>query len=144
MIFTAVIDAFIFVFGALVAHAVGLKDESHKPYWVPFLAGCAAVGNGTLLVHCTRQPPAALGSYNVFVLVFSPLVLSGAALWATMITWRVCIDEGCKDMQGFYVIVTVSKAFQGLTLHNTGLALKLENDANAAAANHANILAAVQ
>lgn len=84
-------------------------------------------------------------SYNIRVLVFSPLVLSGAALWATIITWSIDNGNGCKDMQGFYVIVTVLKAFQGLIskcnyAHNTGLAMKIEV---AAITNHATNLAAI-
>ncbi len=68
----------------------------------------------TACANCVLICRVVFYSYNIRVLVFSPLVLSGAALWATIITWSIYNGDGCKDMQGFYVIVTVSKAFQGL------------------------------
>ena len=132
LVLTAVGDGVIGGFGVAIAMR---SSDSPKPYWVPFLAFFAMFGSFTLAAYCFCQWWTGNTfdkgiSYNVWVSVFSPLVLCAAALWATVDTWN-CIRRvtGC-NMQGFYIIVTVSKAFQGLTLRNTGQAVKVATPAS--------------
>ncbi|KAK9840962.1 hypothetical protein WJX81_002669 [Elliptochloris bilobata] len=104
--------------------------------WVPSLALATAIGTLLLLCYCVKESASINQgiSFNTWMGVLNPLVLSAAALWAAVASFQHVIDSGQRDcssvpaclssqnsyLQGLNTIVTVSKAVQTLSLSSTG------------------------